>query len=161
MFQPTPPNIDQLVIDAVTLAINNAIAAVNTANNNVISLTKDERSEGVTVGPNRKAGEDYYFENKNTYPGLKPSQTKVTEVQADKHYFIHTKFSAPEQLVNTLMEKIQDIRLNSEHFAFHYANAGRNAVHEGQKNGLDGADAFGDALDAVWPDMGPKPEPTV
>jgi hypothetical protein len=153
-FNPTPQTIVQADLDLLKTKINDAIAQVLTMNNTNTALSKEERKAGVTVGPSRKPFNDYYYENKNNYADLKPSQTKVNDADAEQHYFIHSKLNEMKGLGLTLIEVIEDIQLNSEHFAYDYASEGRLAAKKGKDNGLLGADSFFDALDELYPQRG-------
>ncbi|HLG36213.1 MAG TPA: hypothetical protein VI757_15145 [Bacteroidia bacterium] len=154
-FNPTPQNIVQLDIDTLKVKINAAIAQATTMNDTNAALTKDERQAAVSVGVQRKAFNDYYYANKNNYPALKPSQTVVSDADSEKHYFIHNNLTEMKGLALTLIEMIEDMQLNSEHFAYDYAGEGRLAAKRGKENGLPGADSFFDALDALFPQRGP------
>jgi hypothetical protein len=127
-------------------------------NSTNLALTKTERSAGNTVGAERKPFEDYYYQNKNNYPALKPAQTVITEGVAEKHFFIHNGLTESLGLLETLKEILQDMQLNSEHYSYDYASAGRLAAKTGKENGLQGADSFFDALDELFPQRGPEEE---
>lgn len=158
MFDKRPLAITQIDVDNLDGKITDVETAIDTLNTLAIGLTKDERRSGVTIGQKRKPFNDYYYDNKNSYPNLKPSQTIITEADAEKHYFIFQKFIALAGRLDTLKEKFLDIQLNSEHFAHDYASEGRLAAKRGKENGLPGADSFFDALDDLYPDTGRKPE---
>jgi hypothetical protein len=157
-YQPIPPAIAQADIDnlkSLVQDLRDAIAALNT---NSIGLTKDERKNGVTIGPKRKPFNDYYYGNKNSYPNLKPGQQAITELSAEKHFFVQNGMNEVCGLILTAFEEAQDVSLNSEHYAHDYASAGRKSAKEGKINGLPGADSFFDALDALYPQSsGPDP----
>jgi hypothetical protein len=158
MFQPIPNVIAQADIDNLKTLVQDLITAIDALNPNNTALTTEERQAGRTIGQKRKAFSDFYFTNKNSYPTLKPSQTAVSELNAEKHYFNQEKLTEVEQLISTAMEKIQDIKLNGEHFVFHFASKGRLAAKNGVEVGLPGADSFFNALDELYPQSeGPNP----
>jgi hypothetical protein len=157
-YQPIPNSIAQADIDNLITLIDAAIAALDALNPNNTALTKDERKFGVTIGPKRKPFADLYFTTKNGYPTLKPAQTAIPEINAEKHYFNQDKLALVELRAQTLNEKIQDLKLNGEHFVFQFASKGRLAAKEGVEAGYPGADTFFDALDELFPQSdGPDP----
>lgn len=161
MYQKTPLGLTAVQIATLKGKIQDAIDEVVTVNTPEVALTPDERREGVTVGKERKAFEDYYYGNKNNYPNLKPSQTVVTEANAEKHYFDHTALEEVKALGKTFVEMIEDIQLNGEHFSQAYASKGRLAAKAGAEAGYPGADTFFSELDELYPKTGPQvvPEP--
>jgi hypothetical protein len=159
MYQKTPVGLTALVIAGIKTKIQDAIAAVVAANTPEVALTPEERREGVTVGKERKPFVDYYYGNKNNYPALKPSQTVVTEANAEKHYFDHTEVVELIDLGKQLVELLEDIQLNGEHFSEIYASKGRLAAKNGVDAGIPGADTFFNALDELFPQRGPLAEP--
>jgi hypothetical protein len=158
-FNPIPQPVAQADIDNINTLITDLIAAVSALNTTNVALTKEERRNGVTIGKERKPFSDHYFANKVNYPTLKPSQTVVSEADADRHYFIQDKLSGPVSLITTAAEMLQDFKLNSEHYSFDYASEGRLAAKKGKINGLPGADSWFDALDPLYPQSdGPDPD---
>ncbi len=154
MYEKNPQAITQLVIDGIKAKIQAAITEVETVNNPSVALTKEERKEGVTVGKQREPFTDFYYGNKDNYPTLKPSQTVVPETDAVKHYFIHSHLGESLNLARKLVEMLEDMQLNAEHFSYMYASKGRLAAKTGKEAGLPGADTFFDALNALFPKTG-------
>jgi hypothetical protein len=161
-YTPIPQPILQADLDDLKTAIMDAITKAQAMNNTNTALTKGERSSGVTVGQQRKAFNDYYYGNKNSYPDFKPGQTSVSEANADKHFFIHNGLTESAGLLLSLLETVQDMQLNSEHFSYDYARSGRDAAKNARDNGLPGADSWFDSLDELFPQSpGPSPAPDV
>jgi hypothetical protein len=157
-YQPIPNVIAQADIDNVKTMVQDLITAIDALNPNNTALTPTERQAGRTIGQKRKPFSDLYFSTKNGYPTLKPSQTEISELNAEKHYFNQDKLTELELLLTTAQEKLGDIKLNAEHFVFRFASKGRLAAKNGVEAGLPGADSFFNALDELYPQSdGPDP----
>lgn len=159
-YNPLVPVFTDADVDAVKAEIIAATASVDALNTINVALLKEERGKGSTVGPKRKPYEDFFYINKGGYAQFMPaaSATKVNEVNAVKHYNGHKKLGELTPLVLTLMEKIVDLQLNGEHFAFHFASKGRLSAKDAVESGQPGADSWFDELDALYPQRGPGEE---
>jgi len=155
-FTPVPLGITQADLDDLIADANAIVAKIIAINTTAIALTSPERQKSVTVGVKREPFNDHFYENKINYPDLKPSQTRVTEPQAERHFFIHKGMANVAGVLYTAIEMVTDIQMNSEHYTYDYASEGRLAAKRGAENGKPGADTWFNALDERFPQTGPS-----
>lgn len=117
-----------------------------------LNLTKDERQAGKAVGPKRTPFVIDYFTNKNDYPNLKPPF--MNETQANAHWALRNNLMNTRTKTAKLLEMLDDIILNSEHFAYEYALEGYHTVQRGKEQNVPGADTFYDMLRTYFENMG-------
>lgn len=153
-LENTPPAIDDAVATALATdmqAIIDTLAAFN------INLTTEDRKEITSIGPQRTAFMVDYFGNKNDYEKLKPPF--LDEGEADKHWELRGRLLNIKTKAAQMLELVDDIKLNSEHFAFQYALEGYATVQRGKDKNVPGADTFYDLLSPYFDGQGGGSEP--
>ena len=140
-LENTPPALDDAAATALTTDLQ-AIIDVLVAFN--INLTKNERQSATSVGPQRMAFMIDYFGNKNDYDSLKPPFMKESE--ADDHWAVANRLMNIGTKASKVLELVEDLKLNSEHFAYQYGLEGYATVQRGKEKNVPGADTFHDLL---------------
>jgi len=168
-LETTPPALDLAAAAAIATELQTAIDALVAFN---INLTKEERQAATSVGPQRTAFMIDYFGNKDDYATLKPPF--MNETDAQEHWDIAGRLLNIKTKAAKVLELVDDIKLNSEHFAYQYALEGYATVQRGKEQNVPGADTFNDLLspyfdkssgtskpdDGTTTDPNPPTEPT-
>lgn len=140
-LENTPPALDDAAATALATELQTAIDALTAFN---INLTKDERQSATSVGAQRTAFMIDYFGTKDDYASLKPPF--MDETQAQDHWDVAGRLMNIKTKAAKVLELVDDIKLNSEHFAYQYALEGYATVQRGKDQNVPGADTFYDLL---------------
>lgn len=151
-LENTPPAFDGAATAAMTTDLE-AIVDTLTAFN--INLTKEERQSATSVGPQRTAFMVDYFTNKDDYATLKPPF--MNEADAQAHWDVAGNLMNIQTKAAKILELVDDLKLNSEHFAYQYALEGYATVQRGKEKNVPGADTFFDLLSPYFEGQGGKP----
>ncbi|MBI1289397.1 MAG: hypothetical protein GC178_17660 [Flavobacteriales bacterium] len=140
-MESTPPALDDAAATALATDMQTVIDALAAYN---VNLTKDERQSATSVGPQRLAFILDYFNNKDNYPTLKPPF--MNEAEANGHWDVAGNLHNLLVRARQIVELVDDLKLNSEHFAYQYALEGYATVKRGKEKNVPGADTFFDLL---------------
>ncbi len=140
-LENTPPALDDAAATAVATELQTVIDTLTAFN---INLTKDERKDATSVGPKRTPFMIDYFGTKDDYASLKPPF--MDETQAQDHWDVAGRLMNIKTKAAKVLELVDDIKLNSEHFAYQYALEGYATVQRGKDQNVPGADTFHDLL---------------
>lgn len=148
-LESTPPAIDGTFATATETAMQTIIDSLVAFN---INLTMDERQAATSVGPQRTAFLIDYYGNKDDFPTLKPPF--MNETEAMSHRDVVGNLQNILTKAQLLTELVDDLKLNSEHFAYQYALEGYATVKRGKEKNVPGADTFYNMLKAHFDGMG-------
>lgn len=136
-LENTPPAIDDTVATGLESSIQAVIDTLEAFN---INLTMEDRQKATTIGPSRTAFMLDYFENKDDFPTLKPPF--MDEAEANAHTEVVGNLKNAKLKATKLLELIEDLSINSQHFAYQYALEGYATVQRGKEKNVPGADTF-------------------
>ena len=136
-LENTPPAIDETFATNTETAMQTIIDSLEAFN---INLTIADRKKVTSIGPQRTAFVVDYYGNKNDFPSLKPPF--MNETEADAHRDVVSNLQNILTKAAKLQELVDDLKLNSEHFAYQYALEGYSTVVRGKEQNVPGADTF-------------------
>lgn len=148
-LESTPPGITPAVITALGTDLQTIIDGLAAHN---INLTMDDRKKATTIAEKRTGFGIDYFTNKNDYPTLKPPF--MNETEANAHWALVGGLMNILTKTAKLHELVDDLKLNSEHFAFQYALEGYATVQRGKEQNVPGADTFYQILSKYFEGQG-------
>lgn len=136
-LENTPPVIDDVVETALASGIQAAIDTLEAFN---INLSIEDRKTATSIGARRTAFILSYFENTDDFPTLKPAFMDENEVKG--HLAVLRHLANVKLKAAKLLEMVDDLTINSQHFVYQYALEGYATVQRGKEKNVAGADTF-------------------
>lgn len=145
-YEPTPPEVDTTGLSTGLDSIITQLTAHD------INLTKKERGSANSIDDDRLGFVEDYYGNKGDYPNLLPGF--MNEADADLHNSVRINLDSIRVKALRVVELVEDLQINSEHFTMEYAGEGYAVVGRAKDRNVPGADTFWDLLRRHFKDMG-------